>query len=669
MRKRYRPNLQTWRTILSSLARKPLAIGKLFGQDAALRSLLPHKIIVTFILVAVGLFLILASSTASAQSGVSRIFISSGDAGGAPTIELHLYGMDGEGNAADLSGQSFTVQHNGSPVSDVTVAPEVYQGGTFTIFLLDITSGVANFVPTIQEGIRQFASEPNMVEQLDYATLYRVGAVAAEPILAADTFHNSIINAVASPPEPSSSTTALRDSIVGLLDNLSAIKPRPDMVVHMVVFSDGTDRVSTASQPEDVPKRAAELGVPIHTVWLRDESLQSIQEGQQYMSQVAVGSLGLSITLNTTEDLAPLWSRIAGFRNQTVVRYTTDTITGGDFQVSVGLASNPNIQDQTSITVPPGAPSVNLAAPSERNITIPAAGQSVRLQFSADVTWLDGVDREVSTAQLLVNGVVVQQLDTANLESFESDISNFVFGDNRVQVAVVDNEGGRATSPAVILNVSQGDLSVPDEVAPSSALERLWDRFSGIAVWVGGCLGGILVLLFLLFVAYLGRRSPILAQLGVLRILGNLPFIGPFYQQAYQLESAGQRASSAKNQLGRYAPDVKGTGRGKQQASRVNAFLELVEATTRFSGRIELDQMEMRLGRSAKQADIVFGEDRTVSRIHATITREGNDFRIFDEQSASGTWVNEQRVPEYGLQLVDSDEIRIGAVRLRFRQL
>jgi pSer/pThr/pTyr-binding forkhead associated (FHA) protein len=120
--------------------------------------------------------------------------------------------------------------------------------------------------------------------------------------------------------------------------------------------------------------------------------------------------------------------------------------------------------------------------------------------------------------------------------------------------------------------------------------------------------------------------------------------------------------------MGRYSPEVRSTDRSKKGAAPT-AFLEVLESMTQRSGRIELTSVEMKIGRSANQSDIVFNKDGTVSRIHATIVQEGNDYRIFDEQSTSGTFVNEQRVPEYGLQLVDGDEIRLGGVRLRFRNL
>ena len=123
-----------------------------------------------------------------------------------------------------------------------------------------------------------------------------------------------------------------------------------------------------------------------------------------------------------------------------------------------------------------------------------------------------------------------------------------------------------------------------------------------------------------------------------------------------------------RRRASRYSSDVKGTGRNKKEGARPMAFLVVLESVSQMPARINLDAVELHFGRSASQSDIVFSKDPTVSRIHATIVQEGGNYRIFDEKSTSGTWVNEQNVPEYGLQLVDGDEIRLGAVRLRFRQ-
>jgi pSer/pThr/pTyr-binding forkhead associated (FHA) protein len=98
------------------------------------------------------------------------------------------------------------------------------------------------------------------------------------------------------------------------------------------------------------------------------------------------------------------------------------------------------------------------------------------------------------------------------------------------------------------------------------------------------------------------------------------------------------------------------------------AYLEILESVTRMSDYVELKASQVSLGRSSAQSDVAFENDITVSRIHATLHLEGSHFRIFDEHSTSGTWVNEQQVPEYGIQLMDGDEIHLGAVHLRYRE-
>ncbi|MCS7283016.1 MAG: FHA domain-containing protein [Anaerolineae bacterium] len=84
------------------------------------------------------------------------------------------------------------------------------------------------------------------------------------------------------------------------------------------------------------------------------------------------------------------------------------------------------------------------------------------------------------------------------------------------------------------------------------------------------------------------------------------------------------------------------------------------------------------LGREEERADLVFYWDDYISRRHAKIAREGEQFYIWDLNSANGTWVNEQRVPRSlseGLELneavplKDGDIIRLGPdLRLLFQR-
>lgn len=66
------------------------------------------------------------------------------------------------------------------------------------------------------------------------------------------------------------------------------------------------------------------------------------------------------------------------------------------------------------------------------------------------------------------------------------------------------------------------------------------------------------------------------------------------------------------------------------------------------------------------ESDIVL-HDSAVSRKHATVTRdEEGSYRIRDQDSVNGTYVNGQRIIEHVLD--DGDEIQVGMMMLAFRQ-
>ena len=60
----------------------------------------------------------------------------------------------------------------------------------------------------------------------------------------------------------------------------------------------------------------------------------------------------------------------------------------------------------------------------------------------------------------------------------------------------------------------------------------------------------------------------------------------------------------------------------------------------------------------------IFLDDVTVSRRHAEILREGDEFTIRDLGSLNGTYVNRKRIESAALQ--NDDEVQIGKYRLTF---
>jgi len=291
---------------------------------------------------------------------------------------------------------------------------------------------------------------------------------------------------------------------------------------------------------------------------------------------------------------------------------------------------------------------INLARES-RSLTLPDLDEPVELQLSTTVSWLDGQQREVTSAQLLVNGQPAADIPVNSLAGFTVPISNFIFGDNRLEVVATDSQGLTSTSAPVVITVTQGDEAVvPEELQPSGlSLGWLW--------WVLG----LLALAALAAAGYWWWRN---------RSRSAAPAAAPSRRR--------RRGAAARPQPGYPAAaggvtiedEFMGAG-GPGESPFVMAHLEVIDAQTLMPEELTLGEMEVRVGRSPAQAQIAFRDDITVSRFHAVLRLEGTRYRIYDAGSTSGTYVNDQQVPDYGLQLADGDEIQLGAVRLRYRQL
>jgi hypothetical protein len=327
--------------------------------------------------------------------------------------------------------------------------------------------------------------------------------------------------------------------------------------------------------------------------------------------------------------------------------------------VEVSLADNPDMRASAEVTVEAGQPRVVLNVPEEsRSLTIPAANEPVQLQLAADVSWLDGVERAITAAGLRVNGLEAADIPVETLDNFTVEVNNLTFGDNRLELVVVDEQGQEAISPPVVLQVSEGALELPAGLRPGG---------------LGGLLPWILIALLAAglvvgAVAFLMRRRGLSSDQGQ----GGGPALIP--------RGRSGRSRRRRDPSRTYEPvepaqppggyTSVGTDGGDLEGKRPIrlAHLAVLSAQSFMPQEIALGEPVVRLGRSPVQSDVAFREDLTVSRLHATLRLEGAHYRIYDEGSSSGTFVNGQEVPEYGLQLADGDEIYLGAVQLRYRQ-
>jgi pSer/pThr/pTyr-binding forkhead associated (FHA) protein len=96
----------------------------------------------------------------------------------------------------------------------------------------------------------------------------------------------------------------------------------------------------------------------------------------------------------------------------------------------------------------------------------------------------------------------------------------------------------------------------------------------------------------------------------------------------------------------------------------LGSALLVVQRGPGAGSRFLLDKDVTTAGRHADSE--IFLDDVTVSRRHATFTREAGTFTVADAGSLNGTYVNRDRIDTVVLK--DTDEVQIGKYRLAFFQ-
>jgi hypothetical protein len=317
-----------------------------------------------------------------------------------------------------------------------------------------------------------------------------------------------------------------------------------------------------------------------------------------------------------------------------------DDLTGGSFDVELRLANDPAAKDSMTVEMPENQPQVTLNLPPDGDaLSLPNLEEPVPLRLSATVTWLDGLEREITSANVFVNGRDVAEVAVEDIGDFTAELTNLKFGANSIEIVVTDEQGLRATNPPTVITISEGEQNIPQDLRP------------------GRELGNIVLDIFLILVVL----AVIVGIIYWIKRSGRIPTLFPKGRSkqnqggvTYATSETPEDTKAAMEDFGR---------------SVIQAYLEVIESVTEMPQHIELSGPVVRLGRTPSQSDIAFREDLTVSRQHANLMLEGSHYRIFDEGSTSGTWVNGRQVPEYGVELIDGDEIHLGAVHLLFHQL
>lgn len=611
--------------------------------------------------------LILLVPTALAQNAGDIVIIST-DTSALPEVRMTLTAFDDAGVPIPLTASSLDILHQSEriPTENIRIIGEE-QLGTFTIFLVDLPGGVEAELSTMDSAIKQFATPPYKGDN-DWVALYRNGPQAAQQLLAPTNDANAIVGQLnSSPLQVQPGATALVDSLGSVLESVNSLRPEPNMSTSIVILSDGTDAVSTQFNAGALGARARELGVQLHTVVVDNVNLTfGVDIGRQYMESLATDSGGVSTSLDNAAGLATMWERASTSGSFTTVEYTVPQIVPGPAIVEVGLPNNPTISRvSTTLNIEANVPNVAFDLESlAHTLTLPNLENPVQLQLPTTISWLDGQERAIASAQVQVNGTPTEEVPVASIgDNFVATISTLAYGNNRVIVVVQDDQGLIAQTPELTLTVEEGRRAIPAEIRAGSNLRN-------VLLGIGTLFLVILALFSLWYLLTRGNLRERLASRGTRQPrrqpdaepAARTPQLRPQPQpeaKAYEPVSGAQVEATELPP----APPVNVPA----ASAETLATIEILDSRTNLPRTVPVTRSEFLLGRSPT-VDLAFTEDSTVSRIHATLVLDGQVFRIYDERSTSGTYLNDRQVPEYGLQISDGDEIHLGAVHLRFNR-
>lgn len=603
--------------------------------------------IARFVIVVAGLLFLFAAAPLLAQdSAPTELKITDIVTDQFPNVSVLVYGRN---LGQDLGSVPLTLTEDGR-VQAVT-SSELVDVGTQTVLLLDASTdirkpgvtGAPRFQEVVDLVVREVDQTKVLSPQADWLAAF--APAAGERITAIKdwtTDHGFLRNNfyIYQPPEEIGETPLFELIYFGL-DAFQDPQLDPKAQRSMILFSDGIDNIS-GLRIDDAIARANDLGVAINTVLLGEGT----RDGRANMERIAIMTGGQYIPLTSQEALDPVWESIAQGRQQRLLSYRTRTLQPRELAVTAQLA-------QGSIEARAPFPVTSAPPPVEVQILQPGAEQEIVrsgefyttpltaltpavLPIQATFSWPDGNERALQRVEYTL-GNDTRIVEAEPFDRIDFPIAALASGSYALRVQAIDELGIAGASRPLSIKVVEdrpalGPVVIIDKEEPCEGLlcpqNMRWLTLAALA----------LALLALFFAIYVLLRKPAVLTSVQQAVTGTIKAV----TQPFTLDRRMKSPQAAK------------------------ARLVLVEGDGNLPQSVEIVGSNTRIGRDSSLSNVVL-EDPRVSRYHCRIAEEGDDlFRIYDEGSTSGTYVNYKPVDIRGQVLQHGDQVHIGPIGMRF---
>ena len=447
----------------------------------------------------------------------------------------------------------------------------------------------------------------------------------------------------------------------------------------IVVFSDGIDVTSTTDL-SDALNLAAQLNIRVYPVMVGQE----VAEQRQNLEKLSTITDGQYFHLSSIENLDPLWQRLAAGGQQRRLSYRSQQAKPSDVTVELTLPDGRTIAATSPI---PGAQlrpvtvEAVLALEGDKILKYADAYDTpleqlapAELGIGASFQWEDGYPRQLQKMEYQV-GELTETNNGPNFdEPYLFPIRTFDNGTYTVRVRAFDELGmvGESTPQNFTIEVIR-----PPAPTPTPDQTLVAEATNAVLLAAKSTEEAIAVLTREAEQAKALQASEaqvVEVQTQVQQMtwatIGSVALaVIAFAYAIYILSSRDRRRQATQVITGTVAAVTEPFRRQRGVVNESQAKLVLVNdgGSTGMPATIPIQRGGVRIGRDPSVVNVPLA-DRRVSKLHCRIVEDGatGAFRLLDEGSTSGTYVNDQEVNINGHLLQNNDLISIGPLLYRF---
>lgn len=405
---------------------------------------------------------------------------------------------------------------------------------------------------------------------------------------------------------------------------------------------------------QSLAARAAQQGVKIF-VWLVASSELFTSPEAEQMRSFAEQTGGEFFAYSGQEPIPSPETFLSELRNAYFLEYDSRITASGAHQASAqvnveGQRISSSVQEFELDILPPNVAFISPPMEIERTLVDPESDVGALSPESQELELLieypDGYERPIIETRLFVDGVEAGVNQEQPFDNFTWDISQYDSAAEHILVVEAEDSLGligQSVETSILVSVSGVETSWLEIVSQNMLIL--------VAVLVALLAAALLLLLVLR-----GRLQP-----GFLRNWRRRKKLSQPITQPLQTSSEApvQTRSTWVDRI--HWPRSPSTTKPYAQ------FIPLTDSNTGDSQPpLAITNNRVLFGRDEGKVDQVL-QDASVAKVHATLERVSEDtFRLSDENTIAGTWVNYAPVAPGGQTLENGDLVHFGRLGFRF---